>query len=456
MKKKDIQKMQDQADKRFGYTLKEVNDYRESWRIFRIMAEFVEGYQFLSTLKNEVTILGSARLKGGSKYYEIAKSLGSLLGKNGYTTITGGGPGIMEAANRGAFEVGGKSVGLNIELPFEQVLNTFVTKTTSFYYFFTRKVMLTSPAHAFVYFPGGFGTLDELFEVVDHMEQGFMRRSPIILVGHEFWEPVLDFLKTRCVAKSSVKEEWIDAWHVVDSAEEAYELIAQVDMEASKEYDPSICNMSSESFHDTGNINWKIFRIMAEMVEGFEFVSGLEKSVTVLGTKNIPEGSKYISSAEKLGKLIAESGKAVITGGKYGIAESVNKGAYESDGKSFGISMEVDGDVELNNYLTKSIIFKFPFTRKMVVTAPTDAFVFYPGGFGTLHQLFEVLTMIQTKKMKPRPIILLDHDFWQPMHSFIKKMLVHDIATISDEDDELYQIVDSEQGVMEVLKKWKK
>jgi uncharacterized protein (TIGR00730 family) len=123
----------------------------------------VEGYQFLSGLKKEVTILGSARLPANNKYYKIAQELGNLLGKNGFTTITGGGPGIMEAANRGAFEAGGESVGLNIQLPFEQRINPYVKKSIAFYYFFSRKVMLTSPANAFVFFPGGFGTLDEFF-----------------------------------------------------------------------------------------------------------------------------------------------------------------------------------------------------------------------------------------------------------------------------------------------------
>src|SRR3989338_2150312 len=156
-----------------------VVNYRDSWRIFRIITEMVEGYQFLSDLKNEVVILGSARIPPNDKYYKIAVELGRLLGKHGFATITGGGPGIMEAANKGAFEVGGESVGLNIQLPFEQRINPYVKKATAFYYFFTRKVMLTSPGNAFVFFPGGFGTLDEFFEVVDYMELGFMEKTPI-------------------------------------------------------------------------------------------------------------------------------------------------------------------------------------------------------------------------------------------------------------------------------------
>jgi len=186
MKKETIEKMQKDAKKDFSYALNESGDYRESWRIFRIMSEFVEGYQFLSQMKNEVTLLGSARLKSDSKYYKVAEELGGLLGKHGFTTITGGGPGIMEAANKGAYEAGGNSVGLNIQLPFEQRINPYVKHSTAFYYFFTRKVMLISPSNAFVYFPGGFGTMDEFFEVVDLMELGKMQRSPVVLVGKEY------------------------------------------------------------------------------------------------------------------------------------------------------------------------------------------------------------------------------------------------------------------------------
>src|SRR3989339_1792238 len=186
MKEEKQKKIQQESQKDFSYALNESGDYRESWRIFRIMAEFVEGYQFLSKLEREVTVLGSSRFKEDDSYYQIARDLGVLLGKNGFTTLTGGGPGVMEAANRGAFEVGGKSVGINIQLPFEQRINPYVRESTAFYYFFTRKVMLTSPANAFVYFPGGFGTMDEFFEVADLMELGLMSRTPMVLVGRKF------------------------------------------------------------------------------------------------------------------------------------------------------------------------------------------------------------------------------------------------------------------------------
>ncbi len=445
MKEQTIKKIEKGAEKDFTYKMAEKMDYRESWRIFRIMAEFVEGYQFLSELKNEVTILGSARFEEDHEYYKLAREFGGFLGKNGFTTITGGGPGIMEAGNRGAFEAGGESIGINIQLPFEQRINPYVQKSTAFYYFFTRKVMMTSPANAFVYFPGGFGTMDEFFEVVDLMELNKMHRIPIVLVGKKFWEPLLNFLRTKAAFIGSVPIEDMDSWHVVDSAEEAYEFVKHT---KDKE---DVCELSSTSFHCQNKIDWKVFRIMAELVEGFEFLTTLGNDITVLGTKSIKADHEYYEAGYELGQRLAENKYTTITGGGPGTMEAVNKGAFEAGGESVGINMRYGFKERVNAYVKKSIGFQFPFTRKLIITAPSKAFVFFPGGFGTLHQLFEVLTLIQTKKMDKIPIILYNHEYWEPIHKFIKEMMVHDIETIGDLDDELYQIVDSVDSVMKII-----
>lgn len=431
---------------RRGVSIHEKEDYRKSWRIFQVMAEFVEGYELLSSIENEVTILGSARTSQDGKYYDIARNIGKLLAQNGYTTVTGGGPGIMEAANRGAYEAGGESVGLNIQLPFEQRVNDYVKKAINFTYFSTRKVMLTAPADAFVLFPGGFGTMDEFFEIIDNIELGKMCESSIILVGEEFWGPLIKFLKESGCSLGSVSEEQVKKWHIVEDAEAAFDII-----EKKGTHQHETCELSPIHFHSDSNMNWKVFRIMSELVEGFEFVSELHSDISVFGTKSIEKGTKYYESGYKLGKMLAESDFISITGGAPGIDEAVNKAAYEQGKESVGIGMKVKGQVRLNEYVNKSTIFDFPFTRKMVVTAPSKAFVFYPGGFGTLHQLFEILTLIQNNKMENVPVILYDHDFWGPWHVFIKKELHHKFETISDVDDELYQIVDDEETIMELI-----
>ncbi len=445
-----IQKMQTQFEIDSTHDVRTGGNYRDTWRIFRIMAELVEGYSFLSKLSREVTILGSARFPEDHPYAVEARKLGNLLGKNGFTTITGGGPGIMQAANRGAFEVDGESIGLNIQLPFEQRINPYVKKATAFYYFFTRKVMLTSPANAFVFFPGGYGTLDEFFEVVDLMEMGMLSEAPIVLVGKEFWEPVLNFMREQASGVGAIQEEQMASWRVVETAEEAYECIKD-----SRE-ERAVCDLSPNNFHRDGNIDWKIFRVMAELVEGFEFVSGLRHAVTVLGTKNINIDSTYYTAGHTLGKMLAEKKYAVVTGAKFGIAEAVNKGAFEAGGTSVGIGMKVGSGrgSQVNAYLSKSILFDFPFTRKVIMGAPTLAFVFFPGGFGTMHHLFEILTLIQTKKINPLPVILYDEVFWRPLGTYINEMLVQKLGTISPGDEAIYTIVNSEAEVVNIIETW--
>lgn len=428
-------------------TAGEVVNYRDSWRIFRIITEFVEGYQFLGDLKKEVTILGSARIPSNNKYYKIAEELGYLLGKGGFTTITGGGPGIMEAANKGAFQGGGESVGLNIQLPFEQRTNPYVKKSIAFYYFFSRKVMLTSPANAFVFFPGGFGTLDEFFEVVDNMEIGYMPKVPIVLVGSEFWGPIISFLKAKSAREvHSVSETEVDSWHVVENAKDAFEFIKNAPDRT------GVCDTGSTSPHCEGSLDWSIFRIMAELVDGFEFLTKISNDVTVFGTKSLLPGSAYYNAAYEVGKLLAENQFTTITGGGPGIMEAANKGAFEKGGVSVGINMRVEKGERVNNYITKSIGFFFPFVRKLIITAPSEAFVYFPGGFGTLHQLFEMLTLQETKKINPITTLLYGKEFWQPLIDIIHN-LRHEFKTISQLDEESLKVINDPKDILQYLHK---
>jgi uncharacterized protein (TIGR00730 family) len=197
-----------------------------NWRIFRIMAEFISGFEFLHPLRKEVTFFGSARLPEDSHWYEEARRLGRLLGENGFTVITGGGPGIMEAGNRGAYEGGGESVGLDIELPTEQRRNAYVKKGIGFHYFFTRKVMLSASAQAYIFYPGGYGTLDEFYEMVTLIQTEKMERVPVVCVGKTFWEPLDQWMKQTLVTEfETISPEDVDIYHIVDTAEEAFELI---------------------------------------------------------------------------------------------------------------------------------------------------------------------------------------------------------------------------------------
>lgn len=192
----------------------------ESWRIFRIMAEFVESIEVLSNVQNAVTIFGSARVKPEDKYYQMAEKLGQLLAKNEFAVITGGGAGIMEAANKGAAEAGGQSVGMNIKLPFEQKPNPYANLQIDYKYFFIRKVMFVKYAVAYVIMPGGYGTMDELFEALTLIQTKRVKSFPLILMGREYWQGLLDWLKNSMQQKDMILPFDLEMIQIIDEPEE--------------------------------------------------------------------------------------------------------------------------------------------------------------------------------------------------------------------------------------------
>lgn len=199
----------------------------DSWQIFKIMAEFVEGFEKLSKIGPCVSIFGSARTSHDNKYYKIAEDIARLLTDRGYGVISGGGPGIMEAANKGAYENGGKSVGLNIELPFEQFHNKYIDrdKMLEFDYFFVRKVMFMKYSQGFIVLPGGFGTMDEMFEAITLIQTGKIARFPIVLVGTDYWRGLLDWVENHMLDAKNISPEDLNLYSLVDTAEEAAEQI---------------------------------------------------------------------------------------------------------------------------------------------------------------------------------------------------------------------------------------
>lgn len=201
-------------------------DAIQSWRVFRIMSEFVSGFELLRNHGLAVTFWGSARLTPNDPYYKMAEELAAKLAKKGFSVISGGGPGIMEASNVGAFKVGGKSVGLNIQLPFEQKLNPYTTESLNFDFFFARKVMLTFAAEAYVYFPGGFGTLDEFFEIITLIQTKKIERIPVIMIGSDFWNPLITWFEKDLLKKhKTISKEDLELFKVFDDIDEAYKYI---------------------------------------------------------------------------------------------------------------------------------------------------------------------------------------------------------------------------------------
>ncbi len=206
-----------------------INDFKigESWRIFKIIGEFVDGVESLHDLGPAVSIFGSARTKASSPYYKQAEEIAKLLVEKKFAVITGGGPGIMEAANKGASEAGGTSVGLNINLPFEQSSNKYLNLGIDFNYFFIRKVMFVKYASAYVIMPGGFGTLDELFESITLIQTQRIKPLPVVLVGTKFWGGLIDWIKDRLIEEKNISPEDLDIFKVLDDPVEIVESIIQ-------------------------------------------------------------------------------------------------------------------------------------------------------------------------------------------------------------------------------------
>jgi uncharacterized protein (TIGR00730 family) len=216
MRQADEGLLQRQEDPGFVHT--------DPWRVLRIMGEFVDGFDVLARVGMAVTVFGSARVHEDSPYYAAAREVGQGLAERGYAVITGGGPGVMEAANRGAHEAGGLSIGCNIELPHEQEPNPYANLSIDFRYFFVRKTMFVKYSEAFVVFPGGFGTLDELFEALTLIQTAKVKRFPVVLYGSEYWSGLLDWIHRHLIVERMVSQGDLDLIQVVDTTAEVCEI----------------------------------------------------------------------------------------------------------------------------------------------------------------------------------------------------------------------------------------
>jgi uncharacterized protein (TIGR00730 family) len=219
--------------------MKEHNKTDDAWQILRIQGEFTKGFDIFNELGPCISVFGSARTKTGTKWYEEAKEFGKLIACEGFGVITGGGPGIMQAANHGAKEVAGHSIGIGIELPFEAGMNKYVTTGIECRYFFTRKVMFLKYSQGFVVFPGGLGTLDELFEALTLAQTGHTPKFPIILVGKDYWSGLVDWLQETIAAQGRMSQSDFDLFRIVDTAEEARDKIMEYHNKYRNEEDQS-------------------------------------------------------------------------------------------------------------------------------------------------------------------------------------------------------------------------
>ncbi|WP_460746424.1 LOG family protein [Nocardiopsis oceani] len=211
--------------------------HTDPWRVLRIQSEFVEGFGLLSELPSAVSVFGSARIKPGTEYYDLGVTVGAKLAEAGYATITGGGPGMMEAANKGAQQASGMSVGLGIELPFEQSLNSYIDMGMTFRYFFVRKTMFVKYSQAFVVLPGGLGTLDELFEAITLVQTKKITRFPVVLVGTEFWAGLRDWVEASLLKHGLIAEKDMELLHVTDDPDEAVRIIQRAHLHIENKFE---------------------------------------------------------------------------------------------------------------------------------------------------------------------------------------------------------------------------
>ncbi|PSK97342.1 hypothetical protein CLV63_10860 [Murinocardiopsis flavida] len=225
--------------------------HTDPWRVLRIQSEFVEGFGLLSEVGSAVSVFGSARIKPGNPYYALGETIGGKLVEAGYTVITGGGPGMMEAANKGAKQAGGTSIGLGIELPFEQSLNDYIDMGVTFRYFFVRKTMFVKYSQAFVVLPGGFGTLDELFEAITLVQTGKVTKFPVVLVGTEFWGGMFDWIRKTLLVEGLVSPNDPELMYLTDDPDDVIETIrkAHVDM-ARRQFEAGRVEEEGERIHD--------------------------------------------------------------------------------------------------------------------------------------------------------------------------------------------------------------
>lgn len=199
----------------------------DTWRIFRIMSEFVEGFEVLSEVGKAVSIFGSSRSTRDNKYYKLAEETAYLLAKAGFAIITGGGPGIMEAGNKGARKANGRSIGLNIQIPTEQKANEYIDTLLDYHYFFVRKVMFVKYAKAFVIMPGGFGTLDEFFEAVNLIQTRRIEKFPVVLLGSQYWKGMVQWLKDEVLSSGNISKDDLNIFKIVDKPAEVVKIIKE-------------------------------------------------------------------------------------------------------------------------------------------------------------------------------------------------------------------------------------
>ena len=370
--------------------------HTDPWRVLRIQAEFVEGFGALAELGRAISVFGSARVKHEDPEYALGLEVGRLLVEAGYAVITGGGPGAMEAANRGACEAGGVSVGLGIELPFEQGMNEWVDVGVDFRYFFARKTMFVKYAQGFIVLPGGFGTFDELFEALVLVQTKKVTSFPVVLLGHAYWDGLVDWLRSTALVGGKINERDLALFHVTDDPAEAVRLVGSADE----------CARLQRRRPGAGRRGGP---------QGRRVVA----AVCVYCSSSRRIDPSYVELATAVGTELARRGHSLVSGGgSVSCMGAVARAARAGGAHTVGVIPRVLLDLEVADHDADELLVTDDMrARKGVMDARADAFLTLPGGLGTLEELLEIWVS-RTLAMHAKPVVVLDPDgLYQPLRA---------------------------------------
>ena len=383
--------------------------HTDPWRVLRIQSEFVEGFGLLAELGSAVSVFGSARTQVDSPEYAAGVALGAALARAGYAVITGGGPGAMEAVNRGASEAGGVSVGLGIELPFEQGLNDWVDLGVNFRYFFARKTMFVKYAQAFVIMPGGFGTLDELFESLTLVQTRKVTRFPVILYGSAYWQGLLDWIRSTLLPGGMIGEADLD---LITLSDDVDDIVAHI-VESARERSEQV-----QAEQRACRSRYARCPVVLPLPAAARFLPGRSASTARPRSRSIP---RYLTLATAVGSCIAAAGYSLVSGGgRVSMMGAVARAARDGGARTVGVipvrlvPYEV-ADTEADELVVVQTMRE----RKQIMDDRSAAFIALPGGIGTLEELFEVWTA-GSLGMHPKPVIVLDPaGFYAPLWNYL-------------------------------------
>jgi uncharacterized protein (TIGR00730 family) len=417
---------------------------------FTEISDAVRDFAIFSEIGPVVSVFGSARFKEDHPQYISARNFAARLSGLDCVLLTGGGPGIMEATNRGAHEYGGVSFSCSIRLPREQKTNVYSDLDKVFEYFFTRKIFLMKGSNYIVAYPGGYGTQDETLEAFNLINKGKMHPVPIILVGKDYWEPHINFLIQHAEPIGAIKSSDFlvkgkPLFHMVDDDKQAFDII-QADLQA-KAKSPNHENVKPKL-----HISEKMFmRAWSEFSSALQTLSNEPPHISVSGANTLATG-RYVKMAYEFGKAFGKQGLNTLVSDLNPTTEFLNTAVRTHGGVTMGfVNPEYRPDKTNDVNLMVKLPVYYQFIREVLSHKCSSATVLFPGGFGTLKRANELVTLMQTKKAESKPVIAVGSEYWKPLREIAKKIYLDKYNAINEDDLDILQIVDTSAEALDII-----